>query len=111
MLSGANCDDDHTKVVFAQLLAKQLQHLLMVLVTDSLKGRAEMPLLIQPAMLVTNHLADLLRIGSDNLAGTPAGSYADQITVAAQGLKGAVEALEELAAKARAYETSTDRSQ
>jgi hypothetical protein len=31
-------------------------------------------------MLVTNHLADLLQAGSDNLADTHTGSYADQIT-------------------------------
>ncbi|MFI7639727.1 hypothetical protein [Nonomuraea sp. NPDC049400] len=61
-------DDDHAEVVFAQLLAEQLEHLLMVLVAGCLKGRAEMPLLIQPATPATNHLTDLLRAGSDNLA-------------------------------------------
>ena len=108
LLSGANCDgDDHMKVVFAQLLAKQLEHLLMVLATDSVKGRAQMPLLIHPCMLITNHLAALLQAGSDNLVGDPARSYADQISQAARELKGAVEVLEELAAKARAQEGST----
>ena len=44
LLSGASCDrDDHTKVVFAQLLARQLEHLLMVLTAESVKGRAVLP--------------------------------------------------------------------
>ncbi|MEV4116650.1 hypothetical protein [Nonomuraea sp. NPDC049695] len=52
--------------------------------------------------------ASLLQAG-DNLADTPTGSYADQITAATQGMKGAVEVLEELAAKAKSYEASTAR--
>jgi hypothetical protein len=44
LLSGASCDrDDHTKVVFAQLLARQLEHLLIVLTAESVKGRAVLP--------------------------------------------------------------------
>ncbi len=44
LLLGASCDrDDHTKVVFAQLLARQLEHLLMVLIAESVKGRAVLP--------------------------------------------------------------------
>jgi len=44
LLPGASCDrDDHTKVVFAQLLARQLEHLLMVLTAESVKGRAVLP--------------------------------------------------------------------
>ena len=44
LLSGANCDrDDHTKVVFVQLLARQLEHLLMVLTAESVKGRPSCP--------------------------------------------------------------------
>jgi hypothetical protein len=71
LLSGASCDhDDHTKVVFAQLLARQLEHLLMVLTAESVKGRAVLPLLIQPSMLVASHLAALLQAGSASLSGT-----------------------------------------
>jgi hypothetical protein len=63
-LSGANCDrDDHTKVVFAQLLARQLERLLMVMTAESVKGRAVLPLLLQPSMLVASHLAALLQAG------------------------------------------------
>jgi hypothetical protein len=73
-LSGANCDrDDHTKVVFAELLARQLEHLLMVLTAESVKGRAVLPMLIQPSMLVASHLAALLWAGSGNLPGTATG--------------------------------------
>jgi hypothetical protein len=44
LLSGASCDrDDHTKVVFAQLLARQLENLLIVLTAESVKGRAILP--------------------------------------------------------------------
>ena len=44
LLPGVSCDrDDHTKVVFAQLLARQLEHLLMVLTAESVKGRAVLP--------------------------------------------------------------------
>ena len=44
LLSGASCDrDDHTKVVFAQLLARQLEHLLMVLTAEPVKGRTVLP--------------------------------------------------------------------
>jgi hypothetical protein len=49
--------------VFAQLLARQLEHLLMVLIAESVKGRAVLPLLIQPSMLVASHLAALLQAG------------------------------------------------
>jgi len=80
MLSGANCDDDHTKVMCAALLAKQLEHLLMVLVTDSLKGQAQMPVLIHPALPVAGHLAALLRADADNLADTHTSFYAEQIS-------------------------------
>ncbi|MCC5581044.1 hypothetical protein IMZ11_36085 [Microtetraspora sp. AC03309] len=41
-------------------------------------------MVLQPAMLVAGHPADLLRAGSDNLADTHTGPYADQITPAAQ---------------------------
>ncbi len=43
--------------MFAQLLAKQLEHLLMVLTAESVKGRAVPPLLIQPPMLIASHPA------------------------------------------------------
>ncbi len=33
-------------------------------------------MVLQPAMLVANHLADLLRAGADNLADTHTGPYA-----------------------------------
>ncbi len=49
--------------MFAQLLARQLEHLLMVLIAESVKGRAVLPLLIQPSMLVASHLAALLQAG------------------------------------------------
>ncbi len=62
--------------MFAALLAKQLDHLLMVLVTDSLKGHAQMSMLIHPALPVAGHLAALLRAGADNLADTHTSSYA-----------------------------------
>jgi hypothetical protein len=88
--------------MFAALLAKQLEHLLMVLVTDSLKGQAQMPMLIHPALPVAGHLAALLRAGADNLDDTHTSSYAEQISVAAQGMTGVALVLEELAAKARA---------
>ncbi|MFI7611075.1 hypothetical protein ACIBP6_07630 [Nonomuraea terrae] len=37
-------------------------------------------MIFQPARLVANHRAGLLRAGSDNLADTHTGPYADQIT-------------------------------
>jgi hypothetical protein len=44
LLPGASCNrDDHTKIVFAQLLARQLEHLLMVLTAESVKGRSVLP--------------------------------------------------------------------
>ena len=71
LLSGANCDRDHdTKVVFAQLLARQLEHLLMVLTAESVKGRTALPLLIQPSMLIASHLTALLQAGSGKLSVT-----------------------------------------
>jgi hypothetical protein len=100
LLSGASCDhDDHTKVVFAQLLARQLEHLLMVLTAESVKGRVVLPLLIQPSMLIASHLAALLQAGSGSLSGTVTG-YPGQVRQAADGLKGAAEVLEEMAARA-----------
>jgi len=87
-LPGASCDrDDHRKVVFAQLLARQLEHLLMVLTAESVKGRAVLPLLIQPSMLIASHLAALLQAGSGNLAGTATG-YPERVRQAAEALKG-----------------------
>jgi len=45
----------------------------MVLTAESVKGRAILPLLIQPSMLIASHLAALLQAGSGNLSGTAAG--------------------------------------
>lgn len=79
LLSGAGCEgEDLAKVAFAQFLAKQLEALLMVLVAEAVKGRADMPLVIQPAMLVAGHLAALLQAGTEASGGTPAGSTADR---------------------------------
>jgi hypothetical protein len=64
---GASCDrDEHTKVVFAQLLASQLEHLPMVLTAESVKGRAVLPVLIQPPLLIASHLPRLLQTGPGN---------------------------------------------
>ncbi|GGQ27677.1 hypothetical protein GCM10010140_67440 [Streptosporangium pseudovulgare] len=41
-------------------------------------------MVLQPAMLVANQLAGLLRAGSDNLADTHTGPYSDQIIPAVQ---------------------------
>ena len=73
--------------MFAQLLARQLEHLLMVLTAESVKGRAVLPLLIQPSMLIASHLAALLQAGSGNLAGAATG-YPEQVRQAAEALKG-----------------------
>jgi hypothetical protein len=44
LLPGASCDrDDHTKVVFAQLLARQLEHLPTVPTAESVKDRGVRP--------------------------------------------------------------------
>ena len=59
----------------------------MVLTADSVKGRAVLPLLIQPSMLIASHLAALLEAGSGNLAGTVTG-YPEQARQAAEALKG-----------------------
>ncbi|WP_329248855.1 hypothetical protein OG417_02075 [Actinoallomurus sp. NBC_01490] len=102
LLSGAGCEaEDLAKVALALIVAKQLEALLMVLVADAVKGRADMPLVIQPAMLVASHLAALLRAGTEIAGGTPASSTADRVREAAEGLKGAAEVLEELAGKAK----------
>ena len=71
----------------AQLLARQLVHLPMVLTADPVKGRAVLPLLIQPSMLIASHLAALLQAGSGNLAGAATG-YPEQVRQAAEALKG-----------------------
>jgi hypothetical protein len=71
LLSSPSCDrDDYTQNLFAQLLARQLEHLLMMLTAESVNGRAVLPLLIQPSMLIASHLAALLQAGSGNLSGT-----------------------------------------
>jgi hypothetical protein len=85
--------------VFAQLLARQLEHLVMVLTAESVKGRAVLPLLIQPSMLIASHLAALVQAGSGSLSGTVTG-YPGRVRQAADGLKGAAEVLEEMAAGA-----------
>ncbi|MBB5782140.1 hypothetical protein HD596_008896 [Nonomuraea jabiensis] len=41
-------------------------------------------MVLQPAMLVANHLSGVLRAGPNNLADTQTGPYADQITPATQ---------------------------
>ncbi|GAB2477122.1 hypothetical protein GCM10027187_51010 [Streptosporangium sandarakinum] len=41
-------------------------------------------MVLQPAMLVADQLAGLLRAGADNLTDTRTGPYADQITPATQ---------------------------
>jgi hypothetical protein len=50
-------------------------------------------------MLIASHLAALLQAGSVNLSGTATG-YPGQARQAAEGLKGAAELLEEIAARA-----------
>jgi hypothetical protein len=50
-------------------------------------------------MLIASHLAALLQAGSFNLSGTATG-YPRQVRQAAEGLKGAAELLEEIAARA-----------
>jgi len=50
-------------------------------------------------MLISSHLAALLQAGSVNLSGTATG-YPGQVRQAAEGLKGAAELLEEIAARA-----------
>jgi len=50
----------------------------MVLTAESVKGRAILPLLIQPSLLIPSHLAALLQAGSGNLSGTAAG-YPEQV--------------------------------
>ena len=70
----------------------------MVLTAESVKGHAVLPLLIQLSMLIASHLAALLQAGSDNLSGTT--GHTEQIHRAAEGLKGAAEVLEEIAARA-----------
>jgi hypothetical protein len=50
-------------------------------------------------MLIASHLAALLQAGSGNLSGTATG-YPGQARQAAEGLKGAAELLEEIAARA-----------
>jgi hypothetical protein len=63
-----------------QLLARQLEHLLMVLTAESVKGRVVLPLLIQPSILTASHLAALLQAGSGSLSGTVTG-YPEQVRI------------------------------
>jgi hypothetical protein len=100
MLSGAGCEgDDLAKAAFAQVLAKQLEALLMVLVADAAAGRADMPLVIQPALLTAGHLATLLQAAT-GARPTDGGSYVARLREVAAGLTGAVELISELASKA-----------
>jgi hypothetical protein len=88
---GANCDDDETTVV---LLASQL----MVMVADSHAGRAEVPLVIYPGMLVAAGLEKLLE------AATSPGQRTALLREAAAALRGGADLVGELAGKAGAFE-------
>jgi hypothetical protein len=96
---GANCDvDDETKVVLLRALASRLASQLMVMVADSHAGRAEVPLVVYPGMLIAGGLEKLME------AATSPGQRTALLREAADALRGGAELAGELAGKAESFE-------
>jgi hypothetical protein len=102
--SGANCEDDgRAKVALIRLQATRLVSQLMLMAADSRTGRAEIPPIVSPAMLIASSLEKLLEAASEPQ------DRVRQLREAAKALAGGLEIVEEMLGKAEAL-AATDGS-
>ncbi len=98
--TGANCDsDDDTKFMLVRVQAQRLASQLMVTAADSRAGRAGLPLMVYPAMLVATALQNLL----DATSIDDAADRARALREAAAALAGGAEIAGEMAARTQAF--------
>jgi hypothetical protein len=98
--TGANCEkEDDAKFTLVRVQAQRLSTQLMVMAADFRAGRAELPLMVYPAMLVAGALEKMLNVTTLDDPAARAAALAE----AAGELTGGAEVIQELADKNAAY--------
>ena len=98
--TGANCEkEDDARFTLVRVQAQRLSTQLMVMAADSRAGRAELPLMVYPAMLIAGALEKMLNATTLD---DPA-ARAAALAAAAGELTGGAEVIQELADKNAAY--------
>ncbi len=98
--TGPNCEkDDDAKVTLVRVQAQRLSTQLMVMAADSRAGRAELPLMVYPAMLIAGALEKMLNATTLDHPAARAAALAE----AAGELTGGAEVIQELADENAAY--------
>jgi len=98
--TGANCEkEDDAKFTLVRVQAQRLSTQLMVMAADSRAGRAELPLMVYPAMLIAGALEKMLNATTLDDPAARAAALAE----AAGELTGGAEVIQELADKNAAY--------